>query len=147
MQIKTKTLKIKTKKGPEFIDITREATSFINKIDIKNGLVVVCSQHTTAAIKVNENEPLLIEDMERFLSKLAPLKGSYDHNDFKKRKVNMTEDECPNGHAHCQHLLLSSSETLPIIGGKLQLGTWQRIFLVELDHARERQVIIQVIGN
>lgn len=147
MQVKTKTLKVQTKKGPEFIDITDKVTSFINKTTVQNGIVAICSQHTTAAIKVNENEPLLIKDMEKFLGSLVPQDGFYYHNDFKKRTVNMTSEECPNGHAHCQHLLLSISETLPIIAGKLQLGTWQRIFLIELDHGREREVIIQVMGK
>jgi len=147
MQTKTKKLKIKTKKGPQFIDITEDIVDFINKSGIKDGLAAICSQHTTAAVKVNENEPLLIEDMTKFLEKLAPVNGAYNHNDFKRRTVNMCAGECANGHSHCQHLLLSTSETLPIIAGKLQLGAWQRIFLVELDHARERQVIVQVIGE
>lgn len=147
MQIKTKKLKIKTQKSPEFIDITDEVASFINQAGIQNGQVLICSQHTTAAIKINENEPLLIKDMESFLGSLAPQDKFYNHNDFEKRTVNMQEDECPNGHAHCQHLLLQTSETLPIIAGKLQLGIWQRIFLIELDRAREREVVIQVMGE
>ncbi len=59
----------------------------------------------------------------------------------------MCEGECANGHAHCQHLLLSTSETIPIVEGRPALGIWQRIFLVELDRARPRQVIIQVVGE
>jgi secondary thiamine-phosphate synthase enzyme len=58
----------------------------------------------------------------------------------------MTEDECPNGHAHCQHLLLGTSETIPIVDSELLLGRWQRIFLIELDRPRERQVFVQVQG-
>ena len=147
MSIKTKIIKVKTQKGPEFIDITEEVVNFINKTGVRDGLVAICSQHTTAAIKVNENEPLLIKDMEKFLGQLAPPDGNYDHNDFEKRTVNMCDGECANGHSHCQHLLLATSETLPLIDGQLQLGVWQRIFLVELDHARERQVVVQVMGE
>lgn len=147
MQIKTKKLKIKTQKSPQFIDLTDEVVSFVGQSGIKNGQVLVCSQHTTAAIKINENEPLLINDMENFLGSLAPQDKFYNHNDFEKRTANMQKDECPNGHAHCQHLLLQTSETLPIIAGKLQLGAWQRIFLIELDRARERGVVIQVMGE
>jgi len=147
MQIKTESFLIQTKKGPEFIDITDQVISFIDRSNIKNGLVSIYSLHTTAAIKVNENEPLLIKDMENFLTKLAPKDSDYNHNDFKKRTVNICSDECANGHSHCQHLLLSVSETIPIIAGKMKLGIWQRIFLVELDQARKRQVVIQVLGK
>jgi secondary thiamine-phosphate synthase enzyme len=55
-------------------------------------------------------------------------------------------DEPLNGHAHCRHLLLSSSESLPVLNGRLRLGPWQRIFLIELDSARPRQVTVQVLG-
>ena len=64
----------------------------------------------------------------------------------------MHEDECPNGHSHCAHLLLSTSESIPIIDGKIALGQWQRIFLVELDsgfskNGQEREVLVQIIGD
>jgi len=55
-------------------------------------------------------------------------------------------DEPRNGHAHCQHLLLGAGETLPVIDGRLGLGRWQRLFLVELCSAREREVVVQVLG-
>lgn len=58
----------------------------------------------------------------------------------------MEEEECPNGHAHCQHLLLSTSETIPVLEGRFVLGVWQRIFLVELDRPRSREVVVQVLG-
>jgi secondary thiamine-phosphate synthase enzyme len=84
--------------------------------------------------------------MTYFLERIAPREGDYKHNDFVIRTANMTEDECPNGHAHCQHLLLGTSETIPIAEGELLLGQWQRIFLIELDRPREREVIVQVQG-
>jgi secondary thiamine-phosphate synthase enzyme len=58
----------------------------------------------------------------------------------------MDDDECPNGHAHCQHLFLPTSETIPILDGKLTLGQWQRIFLVELDRPKRRCVLVNVLG-
>lgn len=133
-------------RAPEFIDITDQVVKLVQETGVKDGLVCVFSKHTTAAIKLNENEPLLIRDMEQFLLRLAPVNAYYGHNDFTIRTVNMTEDECPNGHAHCQHLLLSSSETIPIMGGELQIGTWQRLFLIELDRPRQREVLVQVVG-
>ena len=85
--------------------------------------------------------------MESFISRLAPAADYYAHNDFSVRTVNMTEDECPNGHAHCQHLIMSSSETIPLIDGQMVLGVWQRLFLVELDRPRSREVIVQILGT
>ncbi|PZC48616.1 MAG: thiamine phosphate synthase YjbQ, UPF0047 family [Chloroflexi bacterium] len=143
----TNQLIVETNKPFEFIDITSQVVDFVTGSTITNGCVVIYSKHTTGAIKVNENEPLLIEDMETFLQKLAPKESRYRHNDFKTRTVNMTEDECPNGHAHCQHLIMSTSETIPIIDGNLQFGKWQSVFFVELDGPRSREVILQVIGQ
>jgi secondary thiamine-phosphate synthase enzyme len=140
-------LVLETTRAPEFIDITDQVNAQVRESGISNGLVCIFSKHTTAAIKLNENEPLLIKDMEQFLSRLAPPSAYYGHNDFSIRTVNMNEDECPNGHAHCQHLLLSTSETIPLMQGKLNLGTWQRVFLIELDRPRTREVLIQIVGS
>ncbi len=132
--------------APEFIDITDDVLAAVETSGVREGAVTVFSRHTTAAIKINENEPLLLEDMARFLERSAPREADYRHNDFVIRTVNMTEDECPNGHSHCQHLLLSASETVPICDGAALLGRWQRIFLIELDRPRLREVVIQVHG-
>jgi secondary thiamine-phosphate synthase enzyme len=132
--------------APEFIDITDDVARIVKDSGAAFGQVTVFSSHTTAAIRVNENEPLLLQDMARLLHEVAPVHADYEHNDFTRRTVNIDEDECANGHAHCQHLFLSTSETVPILDGKLALGTWQRIFLVELDHPRERRVLVNVLG-
>jgi secondary thiamine-phosphate synthase enzyme len=84
--------------------------------------------------------------MARFLCEIAPTDRDYCHNNFDVRTVNMEEDECPNAHSHCQHLMLSTSETVPILSGRLQLGRWQRIFLVELDRPKLRRVTVQIVG-
>ena len=141
------TLKVRTNRGPEFIDITDEVLAVAQRAAIQNGFAVIYSKHTTAAVRINENEPLLIKDMECFLERIAPTQAYYNHNDFTIRTVNMTEDECPNGHAHCQQLLMGASETVPIVDGRLVMGRWQRIFLVELDRGREREVIVQLVGE
>ena len=132
--------------APEFIDITDEVAAAVEASGIQDGTVTVFSRHTTAAVKINENEPLLLRDMARFLETSAPREAEYRHNDFVIRTANMTDDERPNGHSHCQHLLLGASETIPVMGGRLGLGRWQSIFLVELDRPREREVVIQVLG-
>ena len=140
-------MRIATQKTTEFIDVTEQVRACVDEADLSNGTVTVYSRHTTAAIKINENEPLLLQDMEDFLERMAPRYADYRHNDFTIRTVNMTEDECPNGHAHCQSLLLGTSETIPLIDGELQLGRWQSVFLIELDHPRPREVVVQVMGE
>ncbi len=139
--------RVKTKCAPEFIDITDWVAECVTKSEISNGFAVVYSKHTTAAVKINENEPLLLDDMASFLEKIFPRDHSYKHNDFEIRTVNMTEDESPNGHAHLQHLLLGTSETVPVIDGEMQFGTYQSVFFIELDHPRLREVMVQVVGE
>lgn len=147
LKVLTGCIGLDTTKSPEFIDITDRVKRIVQDSQVRDGFVVVYSKHTTAAIKINENEPLLLKDMEEFLEGIAPRNGDYRHNDFSIRTVNMTDDECPNGHAHCQHLLLGTSENIPIVGGELQFGRWQRIFLIELDMPRSREVLVQIIGE
>ena len=139
-------LEMSTTKAPEFIDITDEVQSIVAASGAQFGQVNILSTHTTAAIIVNEHEPLLLEDMARVLEEMAPVDADYEHNDFTKRTVNMEEGECMNGHAHCRHLFLGASETLPILKGEMPLGKWQRIFLVELDRARPRKVLVNIMG-
>jgi secondary thiamine-phosphate synthase enzyme len=140
-------LELETTGAPEFHDITDEVIAIVEDSGIDFGQVSVFSSHTTAAIRINEAEPLLLRDMARVLRQLAPSNAYYEHNDFGRRTVNMTEDECANGHSHCQHLFLSTSETVPVIAGRPALGTYQRIFLIELDHPRVRRVLVTVNGT
>jgi len=132
--------------APEFIDITDEVLRAVEDSSVQEGMVTVFSRHTTAAIVINENEPLLLRDMSRFLETTAPRDADYRHNDFVIRTANMTEDECPNGHSHCQHLFLGASETVPIAEGRPMFGRWQRVFMIELDRPRDREIVIQVQG-
>ncbi|HUP40368.1 MAG TPA: YjbQ family protein, partial [Vicinamibacterales bacterium] len=77
----------------------------------------------------------------------APNDGRYQHDDTNTRTVNLTDAERPNGHAHCRALLLPSSACLNVIEGRLFLGRWQRVFFVELDGAREREVSVLIFGE
>lgn len=142
------TLLVETTTAPEFVDITGKVLESLKDSGINNGCVVVFSRHTTAAITLQENEPLLLNDMAMLLERLAPRNARYGHNDFSIRTVNMHEDECPNGHSHCQHLTLGSSETIPVIDGSLALGQYQHVFVVELDDDKmvPREVIVQIMG-
>ena len=145
---KTSTLIISTSSAPEFIDITERVTSIVEKSEVTSGIATIFSRHTTSAIIIQENEPLLLNDMSSLLETLSPKNSRYGHNDFTIRTVNMNEGECPNGHSHCQHLILGSSETVPIANGLLTLGQWQRIFVVELDESKltPREIVVQVMG-
>ncbi|MCH7617533.1 MAG: YjbQ family protein [Chloroflexi bacterium] len=138
------TLTFQTERGPQFIDITDQVTELVEQSGIENGFVVVFSKHTTAAISINENEPHLIADMEKMLEHAAPCGADYAHNRY-GHPIDSGEE--PNGHSHCQHLLLGASESIPVAGGRMLFGQWQRIFLVELDHAREREIVIQLVGE
>lgn len=147
MKSANKTLEYQTKCEFDFIDITDEVKNFIKESRIKNGLANVQTLHTTTALILNENEPLLIEDMKKNLENTAPKNQFYQHDDFNIRTVNLCNDECANGHSHCKAIHLLVDATLNIIEGKLQLGQWQRIMFVELDRSRPRKIQIQIIGE
>ena len=152
MRNSTITLKVRSETSPEFIDITDEVEEFIESSGVLNGIVVVFSKHTTAAIVIQEDEPLLLDDFRNLLDSIASSDAKYSHNDFDVRTVHMHDNECPNGHSHCQHLTLGSSESVPVIDGKMALGEWQRIFMVELDGEKAqqigyREVVVQVLGQ
>jgi len=127
----------------EFVDLTDEINAHLAANHIEHGEVTVFSRHTTAAIKINEAEELLLEDFKHFLRRLCPPEQGYNHNDMARRKPPIAPDERPNAHSHCMHLLLSTSETIPVADFRLALGTWQRVFLVELDGPREREVVLR----
>ena len=147
MKTRAFTRKIKTETAPQFIDITDWAQGCVARAGVTNGFALVYSPHTTAAVTINENEPLLIEDLTRFLERLCPRQAEYRHNDFAVRTVNMTEQESPNAHAHLLRLMMGGSETIPLVNGAMILGRWQSIFFVELDHPRSREVMVQIVGE
>lgn len=144
-------LKVQTSDSPKFFDITDQVTELVDSSKVSNGIACIFSQHTTAAVVIQEHEPLLMTDLCSFIERLAPKGAHYRHNDFHVRTVNMHEDECPNGHSHCQTLLLGTSETIPISNKKMVLGTWQRIFVIELDSDKankiaHRKIAVQIMG-
>jgi len=136
-------LDIDTAEPIQFIDLTDYINEHLRVNAVESGTVTVFSRHTTAAIKINEAEELLLEDFKAMLRELCPSERGYNHNDMSRRKPPIAPDERPNAHSHLMHLLLSTSETIPVIDGRLALGTWQRVFMVELDGPRERQVMIR----
>ncbi len=142
--VHTEQLELATARTGQVIDITPEVEAVVARSGLANGQVHVFSNHTTCAVRINENEELLFGDFERFLERLAPA-GGYAHDDL-ARRVAILPDEPINGHSHCRHLVLSSSEVVPLRDGRMTLGRWQRVLLLELCHARQRRVTIQVMG-
>ena len=135
---KNKTVEINSKEQFDIVDLTDEIASFVRESNIRNGLVNIQSLHTTAVILVQENEPLLLEDIKKSLERIAPKNIDYNHDDFGK---------CRNGHSHCKAIYLPTFVTLNLIDGQMQLGTWQRIMFIELDKARDRKIQIQILGE
>ena len=134
MAVKTHFLKINTNKNFEIIDITSKVNELI---DIEEGIVSIFSKHSTSAIVVNENESGLLNDFELTLDNLITDKFSYSHDRIDN-----------NARSHLKSFLLSSSECLPIKNGKLDLGTWQSVFFIELDGPRHnRTVTLTMVGE
>ncbi len=147
MGVHHQTLTLETLDGLQFIDITDSIKDIVASAGIEYGWINIQTKHTTTAIIINEHEPLLLEDMKDLFERIAPQAHDYRHNDFEVRTVNMQPDESPNGHSHCRSLFLRASETINIVGGEMQLGRWQRIFFLELDCPRQRNVSVMVMGQ
>jgi len=151
MKTFSQTIKIKTEHFVQFIDITKTVEELVKKSQIKNGLICIYSKHTTMAIRINEKEKGIVGDFKEVLKRIAPQENYYRHNDLKIRTENLVcspgASDCLNGHSHCLHLLLGSSETVILNQNKLVLGTYQRIFAIELDCGKNREVFIQIIGE
>jgi secondary thiamine-phosphate synthase enzyme len=135
-----------TRQPLQFVDLTDRLVRTVHASRIGTGLLNVQTRHTTTALVVNEDEPLLREDFEAMLERLAPRTGRYRHDDM-ARRPGVPDGERANGHAHCRALLLPSSACLNIVDGTLALGHWQRVFLVELDGPREREVSVVAFGE
>jgi secondary thiamine-phosphate synthase enzyme len=134
MTVKSYSLKLDTNKQFEIIDIT----SRINElIDINEGIISIFSRHSTSAIVVNENEKGLLADFEFTLENLITDKYSYSHDRIDN-----------NARSHLKSFLLSSGESLPVKNQKLDLGTWQSVFFVELDGPRRsRTITLTMVGE
>lgn len=126
-------------------NITATVEELLQQTVIRNGFVIVTSRHTTTAITLNEDESRLSEDLKAFFARLVPKDAPYLHNDIHLRDC--PPDEPQNAHSHIAAMLLGSSEVIPLIDGKLGLGTWQALLLVELDGPRNRTISVQIIGE
>ncbi len=139
-------VRIRTEEHLQFIDLTELVQQRVRRSGLAHGLVNIQTRHTTTAIVVNENEPLLIQDIKDLLARWAPMEAGYRHDSLEERTVNRVPDERANGHSHARALVLGTSESLSVIDGEIHIGRWQRIFLVELDGARPREISVTVMG-
>jgi secondary thiamine-phosphate synthase enzyme len=139
MKVVSKTIKVNSKGEDDIIDITEELSNLVKESSIENGTVTVFLSGSTAAITTIEYEPGLIYDFPEMLSRIVPKDIEYKHD-------NTWHDG--NGHSHVRASLIGPSLTVPVIHGKLTLGTWQQIVLLEMDtRPRNRNVILQIIGE
>ena len=145
MQIINEIIYIQTEPGINIHNVTSYIEKILTATSIKNGQVLVFSRHTTTALAINENEERLLEDVKVYLRKLAPETDKYLHNDLHLRDV--PPDEPINAHSHLMAMTLSTSEVIPVVDGKLALGTYQSVLFFELDGPRKRTLFIQVCGK
>ena len=129
----------------DFIDVTEKVRNIVINSRIKQGIANIFTKHTTTAIRINENEKGLMQDIKCFLEEKCPPFRDYKHDDIENRPV--PPDEQINAHSHMKSLLMGTSETIPIINGKLALGKWQSIFFVDLDGPRKRKMLVHIIGK
>jgi secondary thiamine-phosphate synthase enzyme len=139
-------LRIVTTAPLEIVDLTPRLERLVVAARLDTGWVSVQSRHTTCGLAVNEHEPRLLGDLAALLERLAPRAAGYAHDALHLRD-DVPPDERPNGHAHAKALLLRTGETLHVVGGRLMLGRWQRLLLLELDGPRERELSLVALGT
>tara|TARA_Y100001970_G_scaffold248692_1_gene318496 strand:+ start:35 stop:451 length:417 start_codon:yes stop_codon:yes gene_type:complete len=138
MALSHRILEIQTK-PKSFLDITRQVQNSVASSNIKNGVCNLFIKHTSASLVIQENyDPSVRQDFETIFSKLVPEDFPYVHNMEGK-------DDMP---AHIRSALTSTSETVPVVNGKLSLGTWQGIYVWEhRDQTHNRKVMVSMVGE
>ena len=126
---------VSTTKRREIIDITRQVEEAVAASGVEQGIVCVSAAHCTAAIYVNEHESGLLQDTLRLVDEMTQ-RGDWRHDRI---------DD--NAAAHLAASIIGSSVVLPVTGGRVELGTWQRILLMELDGPRQRGVTVTVVSD
>jgi secondary thiamine-phosphate synthase enzyme len=137
MKSLTEYLTFHTREHREYVHITPQVESIVKKSGVKDGIVLVSAMHITAGVYVNDHEDGLIEDIDTWLEKLAPFNPNYKHH--------QTGED--NGDSHLKAILVHHQVILPITNGKLDLGTWQRVFYAEFDGQRNKRVLVKVMGE
>jgi secondary thiamine-phosphate synthase enzyme len=137
MKFLTEYLTLHTRKRREYVHLTPQVEAIVKKSGIKEGMVLVSAMHITAGVYVNDNEPGLIHDIDRWLDELAPAKPDYQHH--------QTGED--NGDAHLKSMLVHHQVIVPVTQGRLDFGPWQRIFYAEFDGQRDKRILVKVMGE
>ena len=138
LKVISKTIQLSSKGQDDVIDITKQVSNVVKDSNIENGTVTIFVAGSTAAVTTIEYEPGLINDFPEMLSRIIPKNIEYEHD-------NTWHDG--NGHSHVRASLVGPSLTVPIMNGKLTLGTWQQIVLLEMDtRPRNRNLILQIMS-
>ncbi len=137
--VKTQKIKVKTKGNCDVVDITDQVSEAVSHSDINDGIVTLFNIGSTAGITTTEYEPGLVNyDIAAAFEKIAPENARYEHEET-------WHDD--NGHAHIRASLLGPSLSVPVVDGRLTLGTWQQIILVDFDtRPRTRTVVVQIVS-
>ena len=136
MGLHSEELRFSTRGNSDVIDVTAEVQRVIEGIGVGQGQVLAFVRGSTAAISTMEYEPGGIHDLRAMLERLIPTAGEYEHN-------RLNHDS--NSHAHQRATLIGPSEAIPIVDGRLALGTWQQLVLIDFDdRPRERTVVVQI---
>jgi secondary thiamine-phosphate synthase enzyme len=122
----------------EFINITGQVENELEKSGIMEGLCLVNPMHITASVFINDDEPGLHHDYRKWLEELAP-------HDPERYRHNLTGED--NGDAHHKRQLMGREVVVAVTGGRLDLGTWERIFYGEFDGRRRKRVLVKIIGE
>lgn len=138
MAVQTAELRFSTQGDGDVVDITGEVARCVGEAGVAEGLVVAFVRGSTAAISTMEYEPGGVHDLQAMLERLMPAAGDYAHN-----RLNADT----NSHAHQRATVVGPSEAVPVIGGRLALGTWQQLVLIDFDdRPRQRTVVVQTIA-
>jgi len=127
----------KTARRREYRNITPDVEAVVGRSGVREGVVLVSAMHITAAVSVNDAEDGLIQDIDKWLDGLAPVRTDYRHH-------RTGED---NADAHLKNLLLHHQGILPLTDGKLGMGPWQQVYYVEFDGQRTKRVVVNVLGD
>ena len=139
MTIESKTIRVETTSGTDIIDLTSLVTDELDEFSILNGAVTIFTPGSTAALTTIEYERGVIEDLKKAIQRMAPEDLYYEHNE---------RWGDGNGYSHVRAALIGPSLNIPVIDGRLTLGTWQQIVLIDFDNrARQRKVIVQLAGE
>lgn len=138
MKTHTEYLTFETKKKRDYINITPQVEAAVAKSGVQEGLCLVNPMHITASIYINDDEDGLIQDFDDFLEKIAP----YDLKGYRHHRTG--ED---NGDSHVKRQLFGREVVVAITRGRLDFGTWERIFYAEFDGRRRKRVIVKIIGE